>query len=443
MSKLAITTISIALLTASGLTTSNLALAAGHEDPQAVIEKLQQEKSVLLKRLNNAVAFSKDRAKKIDELQARADAEQERRSALSTRLNNINAFAKTSMDEADGLKAQLESEQNKRKILSKRLRNAIAVSKERGAMLASEKNKSEAMSTGISSALAVSKKRSARLAEAQALAESEQAKNKILSKRLHKAIAVSKERRALLESAQNKNDSMSTGIKSALAVSKKRSAQLAAAKAMADSERNKSKDLSKRLRNAIEFSKTRGAKLALAEKTNKQLSKRLRNAIAFSKSRAKKSMEHGASQGDWAATTSGSLNEAFGGIQGTTVNTNTDGSVVIQVGNNGLFNTGSTIISDNGSQLLSTIAQGLSEVDGYITIIGHTDNIPVGQSNRFSNNQELSFARAVSTLNTLSSQGINTGRLSAAGYGDDRPVADNSTPEGRQQNRRVEIVVRQ
>lgn len=372
MSKLAINTISIALLTVSSFAASGLVQANGHEDPAAVIEKLQQEKSVLLKRLNNAVAYSKDRAKQIESLQAKADAEQERRAALSTRLNNLNAATKARMDEIDALQS---------------------------------KNKS--MSNGISSSLVVSKKRAAQLTEAKAMLAAEQSKNKALSKRLRNAVEFSKTRGAKLSSAEKRN-----------------------------------KQLSKRLRNAVEFSKTRGAKLASAEKKNKQTSKRLRNAIAYSKSRAQKPMGHGGSHEDWAANTSGTLNAAFGGIQGTAVNSRTDGSVTIQVGNNGLFNTGSTNISANGNQLLSTIAEGLAGVDGYITVIGHTDNIPVGNSNRFKSNQELSFARAVSTLNALSSQGINTGRLSAAGYGDKQPIADNSTPEGRQQNRRVEIIVR-
>ncbi len=376
MSKLAITTISVVLLTASGLA-ANLAQANGHEDPQAVIEKLQQEKSVLLKRLNNAVAYSKDRGMQIKTLQAKADAEEERRTALGTRVNNLNAAVKARMDEIDALQS-----------------------------------KNEAMSTGISSALGVSKKRTARLAELQALANSEQMKSKALSKRLSNAIAFSKTR----------------------------GAQLAEAKAVAGSEQNKSKDLSNRLRNAIAFSKTRGEKLASAERKNKQLSKRLRNAIAYSKSRAQGADSEADS--DWAANTSNSLNAAFGGVQGTTISNITNDSVMIQVGNNGLFSTGGTALSADGSQLLSLIAQELSAIDASATVVGHTDNIPVGNSNRFSSNEALSFARAVSTLQFLRDQGVPKERLSAAGYGADNPIAGNDTPEGRQQNRRVEIILR-
>jgi len=135
------------------------------------------------------------------------------------------------------------------------------------------------------------------------------------------------------------------------------------------------------------------------------------------------------------------LDSAIGGVQGTTVS-NIDSSVKIQVGNNGLFSTGGTALSAGGSELLSTIAQQISEVDANVTVVGHTDNVPVGSSSRFGSNDELSFARAVSTLQFLRDQGIQTEHLSASGFGAGNPVAGNDTAEGRAQNRRVEIVLR-
>lgn len=70
-----------------------------------------------------------------------------------------------------------------------------------------------------------------------------------------------------------------------------------------------------------------------------------------------------------------------------------------------------------------------------LTVEGHTDNIGTP-----SYNKQLSEARAKSVVAALTSQGIETQRLRAAGYGQEKPIADNSSDEGRAQNRRVELV---
>ena len=70
-----------------------------------------------------------------------------------------------------------------------------------------------------------------------------------------------------------------------------------------------------------------------------------------------------------------------------------------------------------------------------VRIEGHTDN--VGDKTA---NQGLSERRAQAVIGWLVAHGINGGRLSARGYGDSKPVADNSTDEGRARNRRVELV---
>ncbi|MDK2959817.1 MAG: chemotaxis protein MotB, partial [Bacillota bacterium] len=72
---------------------------------------------------------------------------------------------------------------------------------------------------------------------------------------------------------------------------------------------------------------------------------------------------------------------------------------------------------------------------------GHTDNLPIN-TYRFPSNWELSTARATTVVRYLAEKhGIPPDRLSAAGYGEWRPVAPNDTPEHRAQNRRVDIVV--
>jgi outer membrane protein OmpA-like peptidoglycan-associated protein/septum formation topological specificity factor MinE len=72
----------------------------------------------------------------------------------------------------------------------------------------------------------------------------------------------------------------------------------------------------------------------------------------------------------------------------------------------------------------------------------HTDNIPLRQGSRWPTNWELSTARAAKLARYLIDKGVAPERLSIGGYGEYRPVADNSTPEGRQQNRRVEVIIK-
>jgi chemotaxis protein MotB len=88
------------------------------------------------------------------------------------------------------------------------------------------------------------------------------------------------------------------------------------------------------------------------------------------------------------------------------------------------------------SKVLNTTVKGHS-----IGIEGHTDNVPIKYSG-WKSNWELSTARALSVLHyMIDNHNINPQRLSATGYGEQRPIASNKTEKGRQQNRRVEIVV--
>ena len=73
-------------------------------------------------------------------------------------------------------------------------------------------------------------------------------------------------------------------------------------------------------------------------------------------------------------------------------------------------------------------------------IEGHTDNQPIKRSG-WKSNWELSTARALSVLHYLSEKSVAEPRLAATGYGEYKPVATNDAREGRQKNRRVEIVI--
>jgi len=108
-----------------------------------------------------------------------------------------------------------------------------------------------------------------------------------------------------------------------------------------------------------------------------------------------------------------------------------------------LFNSGKAELRESSFEKLDKIAGVLNTTvkDLSIGIEGHTDDVPIQRSG-WKSNWELSSARALSVLHYLTqTSNVSPGRLSATGYGEFRPVADNATPEGRQKNRRVEIVI--
>ena len=107
-----------------------------------------------------------------------------------------------------------------------------------------------------------------------------------------------------------------------------------------------------------------------------------------------------------------------------------------------LFDSGKDVLKEESFSSLDKVARILvEEVPGYnIAIEGHTDNEPIKYSG-WKSNWELSSHRALSVLYYLENGGIESRRLSAVGYGEYHPVASNDTPEGKQQNRRVEIII--
>ena len=89
-------------------------------------------------------------------------------------------------------------------------------------------------------------------------------------------------------------------------------------------------------------------------------------------------------------------------------------------------------------QTLNQIAGTLNEhPNAMVTVVGHTDDRGAADYN-----QKLSQDRALGVTNYLASRGVAPERLSATGQGENMPIADNATAEGRAQNRRVEMFVR-
>lgn len=105
-----------------------------------------------------------------------------------------------------------------------------------------------------------------------------------------------------------------------------------------------------------------------------------------------------------------------------------------------LFPSGSARLSRAAVKVLRDISRILSSVHNQFQVEGNTDNRPI-HTQEFPSNWELSAARAASVVHLMTRMGVEPGQLSAIGYGEYRPVADNSTETGRQKNRRVTLVI--
>lgn len=110
-----------------------------------------------------------------------------------------------------------------------------------------------------------------------------------------------------------------------------------------------------------------------------------------------------------------------------------------------LFDSGKADIKPAGLEVLKRVGDILNSVpDKGIQVEGHTDNVPISSrlAQTFPSNWELSAARAINVVHFLQEKvGIPAEKLSASGFGEFRPVADNATSDGRAQNRRIQIVL--
>ncbi len=115
--------------------------------------------------------------------------------------------------------------------------------------------------------------------------------------------------------------------------------------------------------------------------------------------------------------------------------------IVISVSGGFLFLEGSTELDPQSYHILDLIADMIKATDRQILVEGHTDNAPI-VGNVYYSNWELSTLRATSAVRYLvERQEISPSRLTASGYAQYRPIADNETKDGREQNRRVEIIM--
>ncbi|MEJ2455848.1 MAG: OmpA family protein [Candidatus Thiodiazotropha sp.] len=118
-----------------------------------------------------------------------------------------------------------------------------------------------------------------------------------------------------------------------------------------------------------------------------------------------------------------------------------NGRIVIELPDNILFDSGRARLNGDGTRALTQVADILTQFkDRRFQVEGHTDDKPI-KSAVYPSNWELSAARALAVVHLLVDTGVNPENISAAGFGEFQPKADNSTAEGRQLNRRIEIVM--
>lgn len=114
--------------------------------------------------------------------------------------------------------------------------------------------------------------------------------------------------------------------------------------------------------------------------------------------------------------------------------------IEIEINTSLLFGSGSAELEPAALPVLRQLALILQRYPNAIQVEGFTDNVPIATL-IYPSNWELSAARAASVVNLFSRNGVEPERMVAVGYGEFRPIADNATPEGRQRNRRVVLVI--
>ena len=114
---------------------------------------------------------------------------------------------------------------------------------------------------------------------------------------------------------------------------------------------------------------------------------------------------------------------------------------IVRIRNAGMFASGSATVAQTYVRLLERIGEALKAEKGPVTVNGYTDNQPI-RTVQFPSNFQLSTARAEAAKAIIVRALGDAGRVTAEGHADADPLASNATPEGRDQNRRIEVVLR-
>lgn len=118
-----------------------------------------------------------------------------------------------------------------------------------------------------------------------------------------------------------------------------------------------------------------------------------------------------------------------------------EGRMVVVLATDILFGSGSASLSKDGKVAVAEVGQVLASIPRRaFQVEGHTDNVPIASA-QYPSNWELAAARAITVLKAMVEAGLPADRISAASFGDTRPVASNDSRETKAQNRRIEIII--
>ncbi|HEY1086136.1 MAG TPA: OmpA family protein [Archangium sp.] len=118
-----------------------------------------------------------------------------------------------------------------------------------------------------------------------------------------------------------------------------------------------------------------------------------------------------------------------------------DGRMVVVLATDILFASGSASLSKDGKTAVVEVGQVLASIPKRsFQVEGHTDNVPIASA-QYPSNWELASGRAINVLKAMVEAGMPPERVSAASFGDTRPVASNESKETKAQNRRIEIII--
>ena len=116
--------------------------------------------------------------------------------------------------------------------------------------------------------------------------------------------------------------------------------------------------------------------------------------------------------------------------------------ILVQLSTQDSFRSGFAELEATFLPTLGALGETISELGSKVTISGHTDNIPIAFSERFLSNWDLSAARAAAVADFLiQDNAVAENRIDVVGFADTKPIASNTTPQGRSQNRRIEILI--
>ncbi len=118
------------------------------------------------------------------------------------------------------------------------------------------------------------------------------------------------------------------------------------------------------------------------------------------------------------------------------------GRMTVKLKDKILFASGSAALGKPGKAALDAVASAFKDLKGKNVIVaGYTDDVRTGSKTKFKDNWDLSSARAISVVRYLQAKGVDPMMLGGVGFSQYRPIAPNTTPQGRSQNRRIEIAL--